>query len=193
MAWVAEILRRQHRECTRCRMGPTHLYDPDLTELADEATVSGKPPETGTPLCNSCLAGRLAADLTSFAGRCLLFEPALGPESILFTPFAADAPGSDPDGTLAAARASLRPLPRRCDPCGETGRFLWVPVAIDANLWSADWLPMLADGTLVAGETLCGSCAASRLVRSLEQRGLVCEALVPPRGDRDGAMFGTEV
>lgn len=192
MAWVAEILRKQHRECARCRMGPTHLYDPDLTELADEATVSGKPPETGTPLCNGCLLGRLETDLAAFTGRCLLFEPSLGPESILFVPFETDEP-ADEDAALAAARSALSPLPRDCVSCRGTGRFLWVPVELDANLWSTDWLPMLAEGALTPTATLCGRCAAGRLVRTLEQRGLTCEVVVPPRGAVDGAMFGSEV
>ena len=193
MAWVAEILRKQHRECARCRMGPTHLYDPDLAELADDATVSGKPPQTGTPLCNSCLLTRLQQDLAAFTGRCLMFEPSLGPESILFTPLGAGATDGDSIRGAAAARAALLSLPRPCDSCGTTGRFRWVPGERDANLWSADWSPMLAEGILAPAGTLCGPCAAGRMVRSLEQRGLVCEALVPPRGDADGAMFGAEI
>lgn len=193
MAWVAEILRKEHRACARCRMVPTHLYDPDLAELADDATVSGKPPESGTPLCNACVTARLEQDMAAFSGRCLLFEPALGPESILFAPLRAEGTGPDGDGGMAAARAALRPLPRACDRCGAAGHFLWVPVELDANLWSTDWLPMLAEGSLTPTETLCGPCAAGRMVRSLEQRGLVCEALVPPRGDADGTMFGSEV
>lgn len=193
MAWVAEILRKQHRECARCRMGPTHLYDPDPAELADEATVSGKPPESGTPLCNGCLLLRLEADLGSFSGRCILFEPSLGPESILFAQFAKETAGGASAADLAAARAVIKPLPRPCDRCSEAGHFLWVPVALDANLWSDDWLPMLADGRLAPRETLCGTCVAGRLVRSIEQRGLVFEAVIPPRGAADGAMFGAEV
>ena len=187
MAWVAEILRKQHRECARCRMGPTHLYDPDPAELAEESTVSGKPPETGTPLCNACLAKQLQLDLTAFHGRCLVFEPALGPESILFTPLSAAAAGAE------AARAALEPLPRACDRCGLDGRFLWVPIERDANLWSGDWLPMLAEGALVPESTLCGPCAAVAIVRSLEHRGLICEAVIPPRGEADGMMSGAEV
>ena len=75
--------------------------------------------------------------------------------------------------------------------CARPGRFSWIPVEADANLWGSDWLSSLSEGKLSPDSTLCGACAATRLTRSFEQRGLYFECIVPPR-DGDGSLFGTE-
>ena len=188
MAWVAEILRKTHRECAVCRLAPVHIYDPEPGELS---ALEISPEPTGTPLCHACLGGRLGQDLSEFEGRCLVFEPSLGPETFLFQPiegaslrFAAPA--------RAAAASALERLPSPCAACGTEARFLWVPVDPDAGLWGDDWLPALATGELKARDPLCGRCAAARLARTLEERGLTFEAVIPARGAGDGLMCALE-
>jgi len=186
MAWVAEILRKDHRICSVCRMGPTHVYDPEPDPAAEPATEPG-----GTPLCNGCLAERLAQDLTAFAGRALLFEPALGPDAYMFHPLDGDRARNWPDGHSAAARRLLDTIRSGCDTCDSRARFAWIPVEPDAALWPEDWLVLAARGDLSPSASLCGTCAATRLMRTIEQRGLWFEAIVPPRG-ADGVLFGDE-
>jgi len=191
MAWVAEILRKEHRICAQCRLAPTHVYDPDLTG-ADDALGEPVGERSGTPLCNACLASRLIEDFTSFTSRGLLFEPALGPEAIIFHPLGGPAARAWPEQRRDHVRARLDSLKDRCDTCGQHGRFLWVPVDSDANLWPDDWLASLEAGDLAPADTLCCACAATRLARSIEERGLFYEAIVPPRGG-DGVLFGSEI
>ena len=188
MSWVAEILRKQHRVCSRCRLGPTHLYDPapsggEIGELGESS---------GTPLCNACLESKLAHDFARFPGRCLVFEPALGPEAFVYHPFDGRTAMAWPEQERAAAREWIEKLPANCSLCAETGRFAWIPVDADANLWGSDWISSLREGTLTPDSTLCGSCAARRLTRTFEQRGLYFEGIVPPR-DGDGTLFCTEL
>jgi hypothetical protein len=182
MAWVAEILRKTHRECAVCRLAPISLYDPeehDITSLE----VSAEP--TGTPLCHVCLGARLGKDLSEYEGRCLVFEPALGPETYVYS-----APPASSLG--AAARAALAGLPAPCDDCRAPGRFRWVAVPNDAALWGADWLPALESGELTAGPVLCGRCTGARVARTLEERGLTFEAITPARGASDGCLCAAE-
>jgi len=181
---VAEILRKSHRECAVCRLAPIHLYAPDETDIT-ALEVSAEP--SGTPLCHACLGTRLGQDLSLFTGRCLIFEPAMGPETYVYRPLADDA--REPPGRAGAALAAL---PSSCAGCGAQGRFVWVPVNHDAGLWADDWLPALESGELAAGEALCGSCAGARLARSLEERGLTFEAITPARGAADGMLSGCE-
>ncbi|HKY32125.1 MAG TPA: hypothetical protein VJV23_06290, partial [Candidatus Polarisedimenticolia bacterium] len=185
--WMAEILRKDHRTCSRCRMAPTHVYDPDPDE-----PLEGIRPESrsGTPLCNACLGARLAEDLAQFAGRCLVFEPAQGPDLYVFRPVEGRG-AAWPKAQAAAARSALQRLPAGCSECGRPGRFLWVPVPEDADYWSADWPAALASGDLSPEAPLCGEHAAARLVSSLEARGLFFEAVFPPRAG-DGALFAAE-
>jgi len=189
MAWVAEILRKDHRICSVCRMGPTHVYDPDPAapaESPDAAAASG-----GTPLCNACLAGRLETDMAAFSGRALLFEPALGPDAYLFHPLESDRARGWPEEHRASARSLLDAMKPGCDGCDGASRFAWIPVEADACLWPEDWLTWVARGELAPAASLCGACAARRLSRSIEERGLWFEAIVPPRAG-DGVLFGDE-
>jgi hypothetical protein len=97
---------------------------------------------------------------------------------------------------VEAARSWLDRLADRCIACGDPGRYLWIPVDHDANMWADDWLARLADGTLAPSDSLCGSCAAGRVVASMEERGLFFEAIVAPHGTSplpDGVMFGSEI
>jgi hypothetical protein len=188
MGWIAEILRKEHRVCGQCGMGPTHVYDPEPGAGADEEAGDAA---GGAPLCNGCLAQRLEGDMASFPGRALVFEPALGPDSLIFRPLEGASSIAWPADQAAAVRRSLDDIKPRCDTCGGAGRFLWIPVESDANLWGDDWLPGLMAGTLSAGASLCGACAARRLMRSIEERGLYYDAIVPPRGG-DGALCGCE-
>lgn len=188
MAWVAEILRKNHRTCRRCRLGPTHVYDPPLARMTPEAD----PEEdvSGVPICNGCLAADLERDLSLYRARCVLFEPALGPDSLAFRPAAEDR-GRDADQSRAL-EAALEAVKAGCSSCDGPAHFLWVPVEEDANLWPGDWLAGLADGSLIPAESLCGACAARRLMRSIEKRGLYFDAIVPPR-DVDGIFCGWEI
>jgi len=188
MAWVAEILRKTHRECAVCRLAPIHMYDPEPRELS-ALEISAEP--TGTPLCHACLGGRLGQDLSEYEGRCFVFEPSLGPETFLYQALDA-APRRFAAPARAAASSALERLPSACIGCGEEGRFLWVPVDHDAGLWGDDWLPALATGELKARDPLCGRCAAARLARTLEERGLTFEAVIPARGAGDGLMCAIE-
>lgn len=175
MGWIAEILRKDHRACERCDLGPTHVYDP--IESDEEI------PE-GTPLCTSCLGKELAGALAGFAGRGVLFEPALGPDALVFR---------DLDGSPHhdSSRNALKEIREACDACSEKGQFVWIGSAPDANLWDEDWLEALSAGTLEAGQTLCAGCAAARLEASIETRGLYFEAIFPPTGSNDIVMFGS--
>lgn len=189
MSWVAEILRKQHRVCGRCRLGPTHLYDP-----APTSADIGELPEaeaTGSPLCNACLESRLAQDFTSYAGRCLVFEPALGPEAFVYHPLDGETAMAWPEQERAAALEWIERLPGHCAVCAGPGRFAWIPVDADANLWGSDWISSLNEKTLSPDRTLCGACVAQRLTQTFERRGLYFEGIVPPR-DGDGALFCTE-
>lgn len=198
MSWVAEILRKQHRACADCGLGPTHLYDPEHAasrekDATTEEDAAGLP---GIPLCHACLGRHLARDLSSFEGRCLLFEPSLGPDALVYRALQVEASGGWPEDQVTAARSCLDRIGAHCATCGGAGRYLWVSVAPDANLWAGDWLACLADGTLAPSDTLCGRCAAVRLVKSMEDRGLCFEAIVPPRGvssGADGAIYGSEL
>jgi len=184
VSWLAEILRKQHRACGRCGLGPTHTYDPVATPAETE-------PE-GSPLCNSCLQRRLAEDFSAFSGRCLVFEPALGPDAYLFHPLTGPQAAGRPAAHRDAARACLDRITGSCQSCGRgAARFAWVPVPADANLWADDWLADLGTGTLAPDSSLCGECAAGRLAASMDERGLCYEAIVPPRGG-DGALFADE-
>jgi len=180
MAWIAEILRKTHRECAVCRLAPIHLYDPDEQDITS-LEVPAEP--TGTPLCHVCLGARLGKDLSEYQGRCLVFEPALGPETYVFR--AESAFG-------AASRAALDRLPSPCDECRAPGRFIWVAAPDDASMWEADWLPALESGELTAGPVLCGRCTGARVARSLEERGLTFEAVTPARGSADGCLCAAE-
>ena len=203
MSWLAEVFRKTRRICERCGIGPTHLYDPGATRMVIPGLgLSPEPGNTqeassdeiemsGQPLCGTCLTARLEEDLSAFPARALLFEPSLGPEELVFHPLAGEAARLWPAGQREAAAAHLAAISPSCDQCDGPGRFLWVPVAPDANLWGDDWIAGLMDGTLSPGGTLCGLCAARRLSRSIEERGLQFEAVVPPRGS-DGVLFGTE-
>jgi hypothetical protein len=188
MAWVAEILRKNHRTCHRCRLGPTHVYDPPLPEPGAHADPEDE--VTGFPLCNGCLAADLERDLSLYQARCVLFEPALGPDSLAFRPV--------PEGRERAGEdakpleAALSAMEAGCSSCDNAAHFIWVPVEADANLWPGDWLAGLADGSLAPAGSLCGGCAARRLMRSIEKRGLYFDAIVPPR-DVDGIFCGWEV
>ena len=188
MAWVAEILRKTHRECAVCKLAPIHMYDPEPRELS---ALEISPEPTGTALCHACLGGRLGQDLSGFEGRCLVFEPSLGPETYLFQPLEGG-PRRFAAPARAAAASALQRLPSPCTACGAAGRFLWVPVDHDAGLWGDDWLPALATRELTARDPLCGRCAAARLARTLEERGLTFEAIIPARGTGDGLMCGVE-
>jgi len=182
MGWLAEILRKDHRTCSRCKIGPTHVYDPSEWKEGDSV---------GTPLCNGCLADRLHQDFSRFEGRGLLFEPALGPDSLVFRSLEEAALEGWPPDLIETARAHLDRIAARCDECGQPGRFAWIPAERDANLWSTDWLAGLADATLAWSQSLCGACAAARLSRSIEERGLYFEAIVPPE-QADGFLCGAE-
>lgn len=186
MAWVAEILRKSHRTCVRCKLGPTHLYDPPASQLeaGPEEEVAG------VPLCNSCLAADLDRDLSRYPARCVLFEPALGPDSIAFQP--ATTVRDHPADQARALETALSEMTTACSGCNQPAHFIWVPVEADANLWPGDWLAGLADGSLVAADTLCGGCAARRLMRSIESRGLYFDAIIPPR-EVDGVLCGWEI
>jgi hypothetical protein len=201
-AWVAEILRKNHRECAVCRLAPTHLYDPeegDITSLE----ISAEP--TGTPLCHSCVGARLGKDLEAFEGRCLVFEPTLGPETYLFravekeggadrVPGTSTVPGPSAASPVPPAlRAALSNLPAPCADCrAPESRFRWVSADMDASLWGDDWLPALTSGELTPGPALCGRCAGARVARSLEDRGLTFEAITPARGTADGYLCAAE-
>jgi hypothetical protein len=187
MSWVAEILRKNHRACRRCEMGPTHVYRPEPARV--EETGSMDPPLTGTPLCNSCLSEQIERDFSAYGGRCLLFEPALGPECLLFAPLPAAALAA---AQPAAARAALERAAGPCAGCGAGSHFVWVGVEPDANLWEEDLLPGLQRGELAASDPLCGRCAARRLMRSIEQRGLYFEGITVPAG-ADGLLRCAEM
>jgi hypothetical protein len=190
VSWLAEIMRKQHRECARCGLGPTHLYDP-VPSAGDAGDRSESDP-TGTPLCGACLEKRMAQDFSRFEGRCLVFEPTLGPDALTFHDLEDEKGAAWPIEHRATARACLDRMASECAGCREAGgRFLWVPVEADANLWTEDWLARLHDGALSPTDTLCGRCAASRLTRSFEERGLCLEAIVPP-GRGDGMLLGSE-
>ena len=130
-AWVAEILRKNHRECAVCRLAPTHLYDPEEGDIIS-LEISAEP--TGTPLCHSCVGARLGKDLEAFEGRCLVFEPTLGPETYLFravadeggadrvpaastspgastVPGASTAPGASPTASTVPAASAASQVP----------------------------------------------------------------------------------
>ncbi|MGH9870450.1 MAG: hypothetical protein ACREAA_20130 [Candidatus Polarisedimenticolia bacterium] len=182
MGWVAEILRKSHRECAVCRLAPIHLYAP---EEADITALEVSPEPSGTPLCHACLGARMGQDLSEFEGRCLVFEPSMGPETYVFRPLG--------DAALAGrTERALESLPSACKGCGAEGRFVWVPVDHDAGLWADDWLPALESGELSAGEALCGRCTGARLARTLEERGLTFEAVTPASGRADGVLCGCE-
>src|SRR5262249_14239177 len=132
VSWVAEILRKEHRVCSRCRMGPTHLYEPASGDPLPEDR-SENDPSAGTPPCNACLEIRMTQAAASFAGRCLLFEPALGPDALAFSPLAPESATPWPAEHREAARSWLQRMQDRCVGCGGDGRFLWVPVEPDAN------------------------------------------------------------
>jgi len=127
MGWIDDILRKDHRACEQCGLGPTHVYDPMET---DEEIVEG------TPLCNTCLPARLAADLTAFRGKGLLFEPALGPVSLVFVPLDQS---NWTEASKGAVRHALDGMGQQCQDCRRPGRFLWVAAERDANLWDEDW------------------------------------------------------
>lgn len=184
MSWLAEILRKKHRECAVCRMGPTHVYDPEPDSRAGGQDEFRE--QTGTPLCTSCLGARLAEDLAAFAGSSILFEPSLGPDALIYRRLDGEPARGWSARCVSAAREALGRIEAGCVTCGQGGRYLWVPADNDANLWGEDWLAALADGTLSPEGTLCGRCAATRLTRSIEERGLCFEAIVPPAGDGDG-------
>ncbi len=188
MAWVAEILRKDHRVCSRCRVGPTHIYDPPLEAPGDEPENLEAEP-AGTMLCQACLSDQLAADLAAFRGRALVFEPALGPEGYLFRSLATAGPAWLPPHR-AAVESALGRVEGPCGGCGGSPSCLWVPVAADAGLWEEDLLAALAEGHLAPTEVLCGTCAARRIAASLEERGLFLDAIVPPRGG-DGVLVGS--
>ena len=201
MSWVAEILRKDHRACRRCELGPTHVYRPEPARL--EETGPMEPPLTGTPLCNSCLSEQMEQDFSGYGGRCLLFEPALGPECLLFEPLdstpqvsaaqSSAAPAAvPPDTAQPAVRTALERAAAPCSGCGAGSHFVWVGVEPDANLWEQDLLPALQDGELAASDPLCGRCAARRLMRSIEQRGLYFEGITVPAG-ADGLMRCAEL
>ena len=175
MGWIAEILRKDHRACERCNLGPTHVYDPVDT---------GEEVPEGTPLCTSCLNEQLTGTLKRFTGRGLLFEPALGPDALVFRGIAKDSP--HPSVTRA-----LDLIGQTCDTCSEKGQFAWVASTRDANLWDEDWLDALDDGSIEATGTMCSTCAAARITRSIETRGLYFEAIFPPGGSEDVVMLGS--
>ncbi len=181
MSWFAEIRRKDHRMCRRCEMGPTHVYQPDVARV-EETSAGDLPQPTGTPLCNACLAARMEQDLSTYGGRCLLFEPALGPECLVFIPLGSAAP-----------RAALDRAGGPCAECGATGHFGWIPVEPDANLWGEHWLPALSSGELSVSDALCGACASRRLMRSIEERGLYFEGITIPTGGGDGALLCAEI
>jgi hypothetical protein len=142
-------------------------------------------------LCSACLAARLSADLGSYDRRGLLFDPAMGPSSLVFRPLAeleaADCAPTD----VAAAREALERVRGACGTCSKPARFLWIPASPDACLWGGEWLEGLRDGSLVPAGLLCGACAALRLARSIDDRGLYYDAIVPP-GPHDGVMLCTD-
>ena len=180
MSWVAEILRKEHRNCRRCDMGPTHVYRPE-PESFEDAAAQDQPPQSGTPLCTSCLAGQIEKDFAAYGARCILFEPSLGPDRLEFVPL-------DEAPAPPAARAALGRAGSACAECGAAGRFIWVPSEPDANLWGDEWVAALQSGELTATDALCGACAARRLMRTIEQRGLYFEAIILPL-DGDGALL----
>jgi hypothetical protein len=189
MAWIAEVFRKKHRLCETCRLGPTHLYGAHPTD--DDPLPQAEPMDDGTPLCSACLAVRLTADLDGYNGRGLLFEPAFGPSSFVFHPFATLEAADCTPPDLAAAREALERVRGGCETCSRPARFLWIPASPDACLWGGEWLEGLRDGTLVPAGTLCGACAALRLARSIDERGLYYDAIVPP-GRHDGVMLCTD-
>ena len=189
MAWIAEVFRKKHRLCERCRVGPTHLYGAAPTD--DDPTPEPEGEENGTALCSACLAVRLTEDLGGYDGRGLMFEPALGPSSLVFHPLADLARSDYAEGDLAAARAALERVRGACEACSSPARFLWIPASPDACLWGGEWLEGLRDGSLVPSGMFCGTCAASRLARSIDERGLYYDAIVPP-GIHDGVMLATD-
>ncbi len=191
MAWVAEILRRDHRTCEECGVGPTHIYDPEIAALP-ESELDPEAEAPGTPLCNACLTMRLEEDLVTSEGRVVVFEPALGPDAFIFHAAGDGRRRAWSESERETMRAILDRLARVCSRCDQPGRFLWVPVERDANLWLEDWLPCLAQGRLTPGETLCGRCTARRLGQTLEERGLFFDAIVPPRHG-DGIFCGSEL
>lgn len=190
MAWIAEVFRKHHRLCERCKVGPTHVYGVPPTD--DDPPPQAEPAEGGgTALCSACLGRQLTADLGGYDGRGLLFEPAFGPSSLVFHPLEDLAEGDSADSDLEAARAALDRVRGDCEACARPARFLWIPASPDACLWGGEWLEGLRDGTLVPAGALCGACAAQRLARSIDERGLYYDAIVPP-GRHDGVMVCTD-
>ncbi len=189
MAWIAEVLRRDHRVCCVCRMGPTHVYGEAPREGAGD---SGDPDDAiGDPLCNGCLASRLEDDLQRFAGRALIFEPSLGPGGLVYREIEGpDAPAGDP-AVHETARRAIASIRDACGGCGAPARYLWVPSTRDEGLWGGEWLAALQEGTLIPTASECGRCAARRLMASIEGRGLFFESIVPPAG-ADGVLWGDD-
>ncbi|HET6372714.1 MAG TPA: hypothetical protein VFG76_05370, partial [Candidatus Polarisedimenticolia bacterium] len=122
----------------------------------------------------------------------LIFEPALGPEALVFHPLEGAAAREWPAPAVAAVKEALASLPAPCAQCAAAGRFRWIPVEADAYFWPEDLLSGLSRGEIVPSDALCGACAAARLTRSLEERGLYLDAIVPPRGG-DGVLLGSEI
>ena len=186
MAWLAEVFRRGNRVCGLCRMGPTHVLG------ADPALAPDISEEEAIPLCNGCLAARLSAALAKSQGRVLLFQPALGPGCLTFHSLADLAHPLWPADGVAAARDAIDRLRGTCDACeGAGARIIWVPSEREACLWDIDWLAALRDGSLAPAGSLCGGCAAGRLMRSIEERGLYFESITLPDAT-DGVILGTE-
>lgn len=121
-------------------------------------------------------------------GSVLIFEPCLGPDSILFSSLG-DLEGEGlPASVVASARAILAAGRQAACACGGRSCAVWVPASEDAALWGTEWLEALAVGELIPQGGLCPACASSRLVRSLEERGLHCERIEPPWGE-DGVLM----
>lgn len=185
MAWVAEILRKQHRTCAVCGLSPTHLYTPRRQD--DEAPLA-EDEEAGSRLCNGCLPARLEKDLAAMTGRLIIFEPCMGPDSLLFSPMEQLEDEGVAAPAVASARAVLAAGGEATCACGGRSCAVWVPSSEDAGLWGTEWLDALASGEIVPQGSLCPTCASSRLVRSLEERGLHCETIETPSGG-DGVLL----
>jgi len=147
-------------------------------------------PEKMKPLCRKCLIAQFEQDYTSYLGRAVVIQPAVGPPCYVFqeinewnAAFKDSMIGKD-------AHSLLTRIEPQCHDCSQNANYLWVE---SSGLTGDNFSETLDKGisqTLLLKNpkpiSLCGKCCVARIASALEKGDIEYMEVCGPKGNADG-------